>query len=65
MINFGLFKNNVSPYLSRNIQADQSGSSMISKVQEGYTHITSNNLQVVADAIDEIYTVKKKNIANK
>jgi integrase len=65
LINSKLLLGNVSPYLIQKYLGWSSGSSMITKVQEGYTHITSGDLQIVADAIDKIYTPKKKKAAGK
>ncbi|MCD4679838.1 MAG: site-specific integrase [Bacteroidales bacterium] len=58
VVNSELLRNNISPYLIQKYLGWSSGSSMITKVQEGYTHINSKDLQIVADAIDSIYTVK-------
>jgi len=60
VVNSELLRNNVSPYLLQKYLGWSSGSSMITKVQEGYTRITSNDLQIVADAIDMIFTTNKK-----
>lgn len=55
LINSRLLLNNISPYLIQKYLGWSSGSSMINKVQDGYTHINSQDLQIVADAIDRIY----------
>ena len=65
LINSKLLLGNVSPYLIQKYLGWSSGSSLITKVQEGYTHITSNDLQIVADAIDLIYTQKKNKVSSK
>jgi integrase len=62
-LNSTLLVSNVSPFMIQKYLGWSSGSSMITKVQEGYTHITSKDLQIVADAIDKIYTPKKKKAA--
>jgi len=63
-INSALLLSNISPYLIQKYLG-WSNTASLTPVQEGYTHIKASDLQVVADAIDGIYKIKKKKASSK
>ena len=64
ILNSRLLLTNTSPYLIQRYMG-WTNNSMLTKVQEGYTHISPDDLRVVANAVDEIFTSTLTNVSTK